>query len=384
MNDIKTLNFKIVIPVLILFALSLVTISGVSEQLVDYGEIEDPTIFIMKQTFGMIAGSIGAYIIYKSNLKKLLGLINLAYWILFGMLFILFTDPPIIGDIFVKTINGANGWFVIPIVGITIQPVEFMKVALIFKLAVVSKSHIESERKDKDLIKKYLIFGLVPIIMVLLQPDLGGAILLLFPSLFMFLYSVKNKKLVKILVISMLSSIAVFIGILFIPGGLEFLAEHTPIEMYQLERLTAWLYPFDYDKGLQLQQSLILIGSAGLFGHGYGYSGIHLPEPHTDVIFSEFTGMFGIIAGAFLIFLYFYLINEFFSVTLKTNDLLFKLVAFGFSMLFLIQVTENIGMMLGLLPITGIVLPFMSYGVSAMVTYLSIIGVFLNIHKNSQ
>jgi cell division protein FtsW (lipid II flippase) len=175
--------------------------------------------------------------------------------------------------------------------------------------------------------------------------------------------------------------------------GAGFPSKHIPsfswcsidnIEMYQLERLTAWLYPFDYDKGLQLQQSLILIGSAGLFGHGYGYSGIHLPEPHTDVIFSEFTGMFGIIAGAFLIFLYFYLINEFFSVTLKTNDLLFKLVAFGFSMLFLIQVTENIGMMLGLLPITGIVLPFMSYGVSAMVTYLSIIGVFLNIHKNSQ
>lgn len=383
MNDLKALNFKIVVPVLILFVLSLVTISGVSEQLLDYGEIDDPKVFIIKQSIGIIAGSIGAYIIYKSNLKKLLGLINLAYWVLFGMLFILFTDPPVIGDLFVKTINGANGWFVIPVIGITIQPVEFMKVALIFKLAMVSKSHIESARKDSDLIKKYIVYGLIPIVMVLLQPDLGGAILLLFPSLFMFLYSLKSKKLFRTLIMSMVAGIIVFIGILFIPGGLEFLAEHTPIEMYQLERLTAWLYPFDYDKGLQLQQSLILIGSAGLFGHGYGYSGIHLPEPHTDVIFSEFTGMFGIIAGAILIMIYFYLINEFFSVTLKSNDLLFKLVAFGFSMLFLIQVTENIGMMLGLLPITGIVLPFMSYGVSAMITYLCIIGVFLNIHKNS-
>jgi rod shape determining protein RodA len=381
MNDLKTLNFKIVVPVLILFVLSLVTISGVSDQLVDkYGSVKP---FLIKQSMGMVVGSIAVYMIYKANLKKFLSLINLGYWILFVMLFILATDPPVIGDLFIENAGGANGWFKIPLIGVTIQPVEFMKIAMIFKLAVVSKNHIESQHKDSDLIKKYFIFGFIPIIMVLLQPDLGGAILLLFPAIFMFLYSLKNKKLFRTLVISIISLIIAFVAILFIPGGLEFLAEHTPIEMYQLERLTAWLYPFDYDKGLQLQQSLILIGSAGLLGHGYGYSGIHLPEAHTDVIFSEFTGMFGIIAGALLIILYFYMINEFFSVTLKTNDLLFKLVSFGFSMLFLIQVTENIGMMLGLLPITGIVLPFMSYGVSAMVTYLCIIGVFLNIHKNS-
>ncbi|MGL5020620.1 MAG: FtsW/RodA/SpoVE family cell cycle protein [Mycoplasmatales bacterium] len=383
MRILKTLNLKIIIPILILFVLSLVTLSGIIPQLEEYGKVTNPTIFILKQFVGMVFGCIGAFFLYKTDLSKVLKYINWIYWALFIMLFILFTDFPVVGDLFVENINGANGWFKFPIIGITIQPVEFMKIAIIFKLAMISKYHLESGESDKVFIKKYLIYGLIPIIMVFLQPDLGGAILLLVPFVFMLLFSIKNKKLLRMMTTALVASIIIFVSVLFIPGGLNFIADKTPIEMYQLERILAWLYPFDYETGFQLQQSLILIGSAGLFGHGFGYTGIHLPEPHTDVIFSEFTGMFGLIAGAFLIFIYFYLINQFIKVTLKTNEILYKMVVLGFTTLFFIQILENMGMMLGILPITGIVLPFMSYGMSAMMTYLFIIGIFLNIDRRN-
>jgi len=147
--------------------------------------------------------------------------------------------------------------------------------------------------------------------------------------------------------------------------------------------LNSWLHPFVYDGGFQLQQSLVLMGSAGLFGNGFGFAGVYLPEPHTDVIFSEYVGMFGVVAGAFLISLYFYIVFKLFEITLRTKEVFYKFVMVGYTVLFLTHIVQNIGMMLGVLPITGIVLPFFSYGVSAMMTLLIIIGVVLAIDKRN-
>lgn len=109
------------------------------------------------------------------------------------MLVILALDPPIIGDIFVKEINGAKGWFKIPFLP-TIQPIEFFKITMIFKLASIANRANNTHMDDQELIKQFLIFGALPILCVILQPDLGGAILLLAPWLLISIISLQHNK----------------------------------------------------------------------------------------------------------------------------------------------------------------------------------------------
>ncbi len=376
----KKYNFNIIISIAILLILSIITLIGILPQLFNYGDVDNEITFIFKQVVGILVG-VGALITLQYiNLDKAYKYIKIAYWILFVMLLILALDPPIIGDIFVRKINGARGWFHVPYIG-TIQPVEFMKITQIFFLGNISKNHFQSNENDWDLVKKYLVIGFLPCIMVFVQPDAGGAMLLGVPTLVMMMISLKNKKLFFKLIMAMIIGALIFSVFLIFPAGQEFLVKYTPIELYQLARINAWLYPFDYDRGYQLSQSLILIGSAGLFGNGYRYFGVSLPEPHTDVIFSEFVGMFGIIAGIVLIILYFNLLFSFLNTALKTKQLNYKIIVIGYSVLFLTQIAENIGMMLGVFPITGIVLPFFSYGMSAMITYLVIAGIIISIDR---
>ncbi len=378
--NLKALNFKLLIAVLLICVASVTTIYAIIPQLdfQEYSGTGSHMSFVYKQIIGMSAGIVGVIIIFMVDLKQAKFLINLAYYILFAMLFILIANIPGT-DFMVSSINGADGWFKIPIIGATIQPVEFMKIILFLKLAEVSKSHIESNKTDMDLFIKYAIYAGLPVLFVLLQPDLGGVILLFIPSYVLFLTSLKDRKnTIKILLTSV---VLVVIGLFLIanPVTQEWIVDNTPLYSYQLSRINAWLYPFTESDGYQLQQSLILIGSAGAFGQGIGYSAISLPEPHTDVIFSEFVGMFGWLLGVVLIALYAFIIIEFLNIGARTKDLEFKFVSIGYAMLLVVQIFENIGMMIGLFPITGIVLPFMSYGVSALITYFAILGIMINI-----
>lgn len=123
------------------------------------------------------------------------------------------------------------------------------------------------------------------------------------------------------------------------------------------------------------------MGSAGPFGFGFGNIHITLPEPHTDVIFSEFVGMFGYISGTVLILLYMRLLQLTLSISKVATEYRDKLLIIGFFALLFVQIGENMGMMIGLFPITGIVLPFMSYGLSALITYFMIIAIVCNISQ---
>lgn len=382
MNKIKQFlhrqSTQIIIIVLILCILSLITIYGVTPQLTNYNSNVIPITFVAKQGVGVVLGFIILFFGLKLDLWKYERIINIINIVLIVMLVILAINPPIIGDIFVVTINGASGWFKIPFLT-TIQPVEFFKITMIFKLACIANDAHQGYIRDGQLIKEFIIYGAIPILCVLLQPDLGGALLLIAPWLTLGLISIKdNNKIMFYIKIGMIFIIIVGLFI-FIPTLQKFLVDFTPIKAYQLNRINSWLYPFNYDGGFQLQQALILMGSAGPFGYGFGNVHITLPEPHTDVIFPEFVGMFGYVGGCLLILLYIRLLY----LTLKTSqiatDYKDKLLILGFFVLLLVQITENIGMMLGILPITGIVLPFMSYGVSALLTYFIIITIICNI-----
>lgn len=371
---------QILLIIFILAVCSLITIYGVTPQLVGYGNDVIPKTFFIKQLIGFIAGFVIFIFILRLDLWKSEKLINIANLILIGMLLILAIDPPIIGDYFVLNINGAKGWFKIPFLG-SIQPIEFFKITMIFKLASIANHAYQKNISDKELIKDYFIYGAIPILCVLLQPDLGGAILLFFPWLVISLISLNNRNMVHKLVKFTLIGFAIIGLFVFVPALQKILIDFTPIKSYQLGRINSWLYPFTYDGGYQLQQSLVLMGSAGPFGFGFGNIHITLPEPHTDVIFSEFVGMFGYISGAVLILLYMRLLQLTLSVSKVATEYRDKLLIIGFFVLLFVQIGENIGMMIGLFPITGIVLPFMSYGLSALITYFAIIAIVCNISQ---
>lgn len=374
------LDYKLVIPVIILGIFSLATLKNI-------GPLVDARIsyisFYNKQSFGFIIGIIGIIFIYNINLKKFVNLINITYFILVGMLFILAFDPPIIGDLFLKNTNGANGWFKIISPKLSFQPVEFFKVLLILKLALISEQYLKSNEKDDWLIKKYFLYGALPIGLVLIEPDLGGTMLLSFAFTVMLITSLKNKKMFKLFLYFLLGALVFIILLIFSDTFSTIVVNLTPLRSYQLSRIDAWLNPFSTEKGYQLSQSLIFMGSAGPFGHGAGFNQISLSEAQTDLIFTAFVGFFGWVLGLIVIFLYGVIINQSFTIALLQKNFFFKFTALGFSSLFFIQVTENIGMLIGLLPITGIVLPFMSYGLSALLTYSAIIGILINISKET-
>lgn len=371
-------NYRILIPIIIFSIISVLSIGFITKNSDQYSYKWES--FVIKQSIGFIVGYVIIFIAPKVEIPKMRKLVDIAYYILLAMLFILIAGIPGISDFFTQTINGARGWFQFFPNGPTIQPVEFMKITMIIKLAFVSHEHLNNpDSNDGDLLLKYAIFGLTPIIFVMIQPDLGGAILLGVPWLFMMLVSIKNKALLRTFTLAIFAAIMLFIVFLILPQGQELLIKFTPIKEYQLERINAWLQPFESDTGLQLQQSLILMGSAGEIGHGVMYNNISIPEPHTDMIFAKIVGMFGYVFGVIVIIMYFSMISEMLNIAKRVKEPLYKLMAIGIAALFIIQVTENIGMIIGLLPITGIVLPFLSYGVSALVSYSLIIGVVLNI-----
>lgn len=379
MKMMKHLNLKLIIYVLILLIISNFTLANINSLLsVQVSEIN----FAFKQIIGILIAVIGMLIIYFVDLNMSKNLINIVYFILLGMLFILPTHIPIIEDLFVKTANGANGWFQFFTPRLSFQPVEFFKVVSILKLAMISADHLEGTTNDYCLLKQYAIYGLFPVFLILIEPDLGGAILILFTTIVMGLFSIKDKKLVKKIVFALVGGICLLSIFLFFEQGQAFLIKYTPVKAYQLGRLDAWLKPFTTSLGYQLQQALIFMGSAGPFGYGAGYDLINIIEPQTDLIFASAVGFWGWSIGVVIITTYFLIIWEILKIGEQQKKIYYQYICIGFAALFFIQVFENIGMIIGLLPITGIVLPYMSYGVSAIITYFAILGIILNISRN--
>ncbi|MFV0289072.1 MAG: FtsW/RodA/SpoVE family cell cycle protein [Mycoplasmatales bacterium] len=380
----KLLNLKLNLPLIIIFlflgSISLITLKNINPLLSENIMYIN---FFKKQLVGFSLGLIAIFIIFNVNLKKVIKLINFFYFTLVIMLLILAVNPPIIGDFFVNSANGANGWFKLFSPRISFQPVEFFKIFLILKLAMISKIHLSNNTKDRYLLQNYVLYGYLPIFLVLKEPDLGGTVLLGFAAFMMMLCSLKNSKNVKRFLILIIVIILLATLLIFSTTFREIIVKITPIQSYQLERIDSWTDPFTTDKGFQLSQSLMLMGSSGLFGHGAGYDLLTIPEAQTDLIFVSAVAFWGVIVGILIIFSYLLMLLQFFKIALYQKDIFYKFIMIGISSLFFLQVFENIGMMIGLLPITGIVLPFMSYGVSALLTYCVLLGLALNISKET-
>jgi len=269
-----------------------------------------------------------------------------------------------------KTAMGAQRW--LSIGPISFQPTEFFRVFFIiaFSAYLTNSQNLEG----KISVKSIFVFAVLPLALLLKQPHLGSAIVLM--SLFVILSALKGihrKIITTVLLISIIS--IPFLGHIFWDG----------LKDYQKNRLIAFVNP-DVDPlgiGYHINQSKIAIGSGGVFGKGYlqGTQGPlrFLPEKHTDFVFSVFAEEWGFIGSLALMGIYLMLFLRGLDTAARAKDEFGKLVATGITAMFFIYFYVNTGMTLGIMPVVGIPMPFMSYGGTALLANFIAAGILINI-----
>jgi rod shape determining protein RodA len=266
---------------------------------------------------------------------------------------------------------GAQRWLSIGL--ISFQPSEFFRIFFILGFSSYL-TNIGRHFVNKPSIKSVFIFAMLPLILLIKQPDLGTAILLM--SLFITLSVSKGirKKIITVVIIIGLISIP-FLGHIFWEG----------LKDYQKNRLIAFIDP-EVDPagiGYHINQSKISIGSGGFFGKGYlkGTQGPlrFLPEKHTDFIFSVFAEEWGFMGSIALLGIYLTLFLRGLDTAMRAKDEFGRLTALGITAMFFIYFCVNIGMTLGIMPVVGVPLPFVSYGGTALLSNFIAAGILINI-----
>lgn len=329
--------------------------------------------FLLKQIiwYGIGIGIIVAVITLDSDqLKKL-------SWYAYGFGVFLLAFLIIAPSSIAPVINGAKSWYKVPFMG-SLQPAELTKVFIILALARAIADHHEKYRiktiqTDFILLGKIILITMVPLLLVMQQPDLGTSLVMIAIMIGMVFISGVSWKILLPIFSAGISLIGViFYLVLWKP---EILEKYLGVKEYQFGRIYSWIDPYNYQSstGFQLTRSLLAIGSGETTGKGYGTREVYLPESHTDFIFSIVGEEFGFVGASVIISLFFLLIYHITKVGMETKNEFYTYICVGIISMITFHVFQNIGMTIGLLPITGIPLPFISYGGS------SIMGNFLAI-----
>ena len=292
---------------------------------------------------------------------------------------IIFYNPSLVAS------TGAKNW--VSVNGVTLfQPSEFMKISYILMLARVivqfTKKHKEWRRTvplDFLLIFWMILFTIPVLVLLALQSDLGTA--LVFVAIFsgIVLLSGVSWKIIIPVFVTAVTGISGFLAIFISKDGRAFLHQ-LGMPTYQINRILAWLNPFDFAQTTTYQQAQgqIAIGSGGLFGQGFNASNLLIPVRESDMIFTVIAEDFGFIGSVLVIALYLMLIYRMLKITLKSNNQFYTYISTGLIMMLLFHIFENIGAVTGLLPLTGIPLPFISQGGSAIISNLIGVGLLLS------
>ncbi|KAF1299335.1 rod shape-determining protein RodA [Enterococcus sp. JM4C] len=280
-------------------------------------------------------------------------------------------------------LTGSKNWFRYG--SFSFQPSELMKIAFVLMLALVVTQHNAKTRErtlktDGFLILKMLAVTIPVIALVLLQKDFGT--MLVFLAIFggVFLMSGISWRIIVPVIIFAAVVGGGTIYLVTTDTGRAFLSDLGIFKAYQFARIDIWLDPFHdaADTSYQPAQGLLAIGSGGMFGKGYNVSDIYVPVRESDMIFTVIGENFGFVGGAFVILLYFILMYRMIRVCFDTNNEFYAYIATGIIMMILFHVFENIGANIGLLPLTGIPLPFISQGGSAILGNMIGIGLILS------
>lgn len=376
------IDYQILLPYLILVIVGCVMVYSASSDLMLLNGIKASTYGIKQLEFDLIALTVGGLFfavklsLFKSK-KFVIGFLSICILSLFYLL----AMKVIKGN--AAAVNGAVGW--INIGFMSIQPLEFTKLALVCYLAFILNKrtnkiyfgNIWSQLAHPAIIA----FGLM--VLVVLEPDVGGTAILFMIVLVIFSTSGAPTK------IAVGWLLLVFVGVI----GIFFLVTSWNPKFlqdsYQYQRLMSFLHPFQLEQkgGAQLVNSYYAIHNGGLFGVGLGNSMQkrgYLPEPYTDFILSIIAEELGTIMAIVLLAFMFYLMWRIMEVGIYASTQFNALVCFGVTTIIFNEAVFNIGAVLGLLPITGVTLPFISYGGSSMLVLTAAVGLVLNISANEK
>lgn len=306
-------------------------------------------------------------------------------WYLYGLgivlLVVLLFMPEGKGQIG-EVINGAKSWYHTPLGNI--QPSEFMKIFYILACARTISLHnghfTRNLKNDFFLLLKILGLLVVPFLLVFDQPDLGSS--LVFIAITIALILVSGISWAIIIPLLTLGAAAGGLVIWMVFNMQDFLKDMFGIEPYKLGRIISWFDPYNYatGEGFQLITSMNAIGSGELVGKGYLNREVYVVENHTDFIFTVIGEEWGFFGASFVICLYFILVYHFINIAMKIKDSYSAYVCMGIIAMITFHVVENIGMTIQLLPITGIPLPFISYGGSSLMGNAFALGLIFSMH----
>ena len=357
----KKYDKLLLLAVIAIIIFGIIMIYSASSIWAEY-KYQDPFKFVKAQSAFFLLGLLCIFIISKLDINILYKKANLILLICFILLVLVLI--PGIGSIR----NGSRSWFGIGSLGI--QPSEFAKLGLIIYVA----KYLANNRKIIKDVKK----GVLPILLVIgvffvlimLEPDFGTAMVIVLTFVVMiFISGVKLSFFIKVGLLGLLGIVGLII-----------------IAPYRMERIVSFLNPWvdPLGSGYQIIQSLYAIGPGGLLGQGFLNSHqkqFYLPEPQTDFIFSIISEEFGflgiLIVTSFIAFIFYRIIK----IALKENNLFKKYLAFGLGFGIIIQSLLNIAVVIGLIPVTGVTLPFLSYGGSSLLISMISIGIISNISK---
>lgn len=362
----KKIDWLLVIGVILISLFGLIMIYSASYVWAEY-KFNDPYKFVRTQGIFLIVGYILMFIISKIPYIKYVSKVNLIFVLCFLLLILVLI--PGIGTVR----NGSRSWFGIG--GFGIQPSEFTKLALI----MFTSKYLSNNEKSLKNIKK----GVLPILLILmlvfglimLQPDFGtGVIIVVTIVCLLFVSGVTMSFFIKIGLLGIIGVVGLIIA-----------------APYRMKRIVSFLNPWSdpLGSGFQIIQSLYAIGPSGLLGKGLGNSiqkHFYLPEPQTDFIFAIISEELGIL-GIFLVTsLFILIIYRGFKIAKQCEDKFGKYIAFGITFGLSFQALLNLMVVVGLIPVTGVTLPFLSYGGSSLLISMISIGILLNIsrytHKN--
>ncbi|EOH92219.1 cell cycle protein FtsW [Enterococcus haemoperoxidus ATCC BAA-382] len=369
------IDYGVILPV---FLLSIIGILSLYVALSNDPNRPEIGNMLMKQGLWYLVGGVSIVIVMNFSSKLLWRLTPVFYvigLIMMGLL-LKFYDP------YLEAQTGSKNW--ISIGGTTFQPSELMKVAFILMLAYVVTMHNVKNvnrtlKSDFWLIGKMLLVTMPVIILILLQDDFGT--MLVFLAIFGGVFLMSGISW-KIILPAFLAALLIGAGTIYLvttTTGREFLYS-VGFKPYQFDRIDLWMNPFHHDPDRSFQPALAItaIGSGGLLGKGFNVSDVYVPVRESDMIFTVVGENFGFIGGCFIILLYFILIYRMIRVCFETNNEFYAYIATGIIMMILFHVFENIGANIGLLPLTGIPLPFISQGGSSILGNMLGVGLIMS------
>lgn len=326
----------------------------------DYGFL-----YAKKQFIWMIISLVALYIFISIDYRVFYNYVPIFYW---GSIVLL-----LITRFAGTVVNGARGW--LKFGPISLQPSEIAKVAMIMMLGKMLEEMDNDINNFRNLVKLSIYAG-IPMIFIIIQPDMGMTMVCFFIVLGIFFVAGLDKRIF----IGGFAALIVVVAIVWNVGL---------IQDYQKARITSFLHPEANatTTGYHLSQSLISIGSGGIVGDRpslyndgtSGYAAQHVPEVQTDFIFAAIAEQWGFIGVVFLLIVYGIAITRMINIARTAKDTFGSVICIGIVAYFLFAIFQNIGMTIGLMPITGITLPLISYGGSSMLSIVMTIGLVLNI-----